>query len=162
MGVESTDDQSLNPFQLVSGEWPSGDGQIAIDKSTAEKEQFEIGQTVGAYGDGPVETYEISGIVRYGSEGGLGGITVSVFDLGDRAAAVRQGGQVRPDPRRREEGVTEAELVRQIDPLLSETTQVKTAEAQAADDSDETQEGLNIIKYFLLGFGGIALFVGAS
>ncbi len=38
---------------------------------------------------------------------------------------------------------------------------MKTATAQAAADSKETQDGLNFIKYFLLGFGGIALFVGS-
>ena len=59
------------------------------------------------------------------------------------------------------EGVSEAALIGQIRPLLSETTQVQTATAQAAVDSAESQEGLNIIKYFLLGFGGIALFVGS-
>ena len=52
------------------------------------------------------------------------------------------------------------QLVRQIRPLLSATTQVKTAAAQATADSKETQDGLSFIKYFLLGFGGIALFVG--
>ena len=57
--------------------------------------------------------------------------------------------------------MTEAELAGQIEPLLSETMQVKTAEAQASADSADTQEGLNVIKYFLLGFGGIALFVGS-
>ena len=57
--------------------------------------------------------------------------------------------------------MTEAELVSQIDPLLSETMQVKSAEAQASADSADTQEELSIIKYFLLGFGGIALFVGS-
>ena len=38
---------------------------------------------------------------------------------------------------------------------------MNTAAAQAAEDSDETQQGMSIIKYFLLGFGGIALFVGS-
>ena len=57
--------------------------------------------------------------------------------------------------------MTEAELAGQIEPLLSETMQVKTAAAQASEDSADTQEGLNVIKYFLLGFGGIALFVGS-
>ena len=38
----------LNPFKLVTGEWPRGDGEIAIDKSTAEKQGFEVGQMVGA------------------------------------------------------------------------------------------------------------------
>ena len=37
---------------------------------------------------------------------------------------------------------------------------MKTAAAQATADSKETQDGLSFIKYFLLGFGGIALFVG--
>jgi putative ABC transport system permease protein len=161
IGVEATDDQSLNPFQLVSGDWPSEDGQIAIDSSTAEKEGFQIGQTVGAYADGPVKTYEISGIVRFGSEGGLGGITVSVFDLETAQRLFKKEGKFDLISVGAEEGVTEAELSSQIEPLLSETMQVKTAAAQARDDSADTQEGLNIIKYFLLGFGGIALFVGS-
>ena len=40
IGVDPSADQSLNPLQLVSGQWPSGDGQIAIDKSTAEKQRL--------------------------------------------------------------------------------------------------------------------------
>jgi putative ABC transport system permease protein len=59
------------------------------------------------------------------------------------------------------DGVPDAELLRQIRPLLSETTQVKTAAAQASADSKDTQDGLSFTKYFLLGFGGIALFVGS-
>ena len=31
----SAADESLNPMKLVTGQWPSGDGQIAIDQSTA-------------------------------------------------------------------------------------------------------------------------------
>jgi putative ABC transport system permease protein len=38
---------------------------------------------------------------------------------------------------------------------------VKDAKAQAKDDADNLNEGLRIIKYFLLGFGFIALLVGA-
>ena len=38
---------------------------------------------------------------------------------------------------------------------------MKSAEAQAAADSKDSQQSLNIIKYSLLGFGGIALFVGS-
>ena len=51
--------------------------------------------------------------------------------------------------------------MRQIQPLLSETTQVKGAEAQASADSQETQDGMSFVKYILIGFGGIALFVGS-
>ena len=101
-GVASAGDQSLNPFQIVSGEWPTGDGQIAIDDATAAREHFDVGQTVGAFGDGPLERYKVSGIVRFGKDTSLGGISVIVFDLPDRSAVVRQAGQVRPDQRRRQ------------------------------------------------------------
>ena len=38
---------------------------------------------------------------------------------------------------------------------------MKTARRRWPGDSEDTQEGLSIIKYFLLGFGGVALFVGS-
>jgi putative ABC transport system permease protein len=160
-GVESTSDQSLNPFQIVSGKWPSGDSQIAIDDATAAREHFQVGQTVGAFGDGPLERYEVSGIVRFGTETSLGGISVMVFDLPTAQRLFDKQGKFDQISVGAEEGVTETELVAQIEPLLSQTMQVKTAEAQASADSADTQEGLNFIKYFLLGFGGIALFVGS-
>ncbi len=104
LGVAADADQSVNPLQVVTGDWPRGDGQIAIDKSTAEAQQLKVGQTVGAYGDGPVKQYEISGIVRFGSVDSLG----RRLDLGvrppHRPAPVRQARQARPDPRRREAG----------------------------------------------------------
>ena len=38
---------------------------------------------------------------------------------------------------------------------------MQTGEAQAAADAAETNEGITFITYILLGFGGVALFVGA-
>jgi putative ABC transport system permease protein len=161
IGVDPSADQSLNPLQLVSGEWPQGERQIAIDKSTAGKHHFEIGQTVGAFGDGPLAKYRISGIVRFGSQDSLAGMTISVFDLATAQRLFDKQGKFDLIRVGAKDGVSETQLIRQIDPLLSETTQVKTAAAQASADSKDTQDGLNFIKYFLLGFGGIALFVGS-
>ena len=80
----------------------------------------------------------------------------------DGAEPLQQARQARHDPRRRQaRRVRHASSSAQITPLLSKTTQVKSASAQAASDSSETQDGLNIIKYALLGFAGIALFVGS-
>jgi putative ABC transport system permease protein len=161
IGVDPAADQSLNPLKLVTGRWPQGDGQIAIDKATAESQHFEVGQTVQAFGDGPVVRYRVSGIVRFGSVDSIGGTTISVFDLATAQRLFDKRGKldlIRVDAK---EGVSEEELIGQIEPLLSGTTQVKSATAQAADDSEDTQQGTNIIKYILIGFGGIALFVGS-
>jgi putative ABC transport system permease protein len=161
IGVDSSGDQSLNPLKLVDGQWPRGDGQIAIDKSTAAKKHFTIGQTVGAFGDGPVAKYRISGIVRFGSQDSIGSTTISVYDLATAQKLFDKRGRLDLIRVGAKDGVTDAELIRQIDPLLSETTQVKTAAAQASADSQDTQNGLSFVKYFLLGFAGIALFVGS-
>jgi putative ABC transport system permease protein len=159
MGVDPSADQSLNPLQLVEGTWPRN-GELAIDKSTAEKHHFELGETVGAFGDAPLQKYRVSGIVRFGSVDSLGSGTITVFDLATAQRLFDKRHKLDLIRIQAKEGVSDAELIRQVSPLLSSTTQVKSAAAQARSDSKDTQAGMNIIKYFLIGFGGIALFVG--
>jgi putative ABC transport system permease protein len=160
VGVEPTADQKLNPLQLVAGDWPRG-GEVAIDKATAEKQHFELGETVGAFADGPLHRYRVSGIVRFGSVDSIGAMTITVFDLATAQRLFDKQGKLDLIRVQAKEGVSDDELLRQIRPLLSETTQVKSAAAQASSDSKEDQAGMDALKYLLLGFGGIALFVGA-
>jgi putative ABC transport system permease protein len=160
VGVDPSADQSLNPLQLVAGEWPRGDQEIAIDKTTAQKHHFQLGQTVGAFADGPVHRYRVSGIVRFGSVDSIGSATITVFDLVTAQRVFAKQGKLDLIRVQAKEGVSDAELLRQIRPLLSATTQVKTAAAQANSDSKDTQAGVDAIRYILLAFAGIALFVG--
>ena len=141
VGVDPAADQSLNPLKLVAGKWPQGDGQIAIDKATADRQHFEVGQTVRAFGDGPVEKYRVSGIVRFGSIDSIGSTTISVFDLATAQRLFDKRGKLDLIRVGAKPGVSEAELIGQIEPLLSGTTQVKSASAQAATDSKDTQAG---------------------
>jgi putative ABC transport system permease protein len=161
VGVDPSADQSLNPLKLVKGQWPRGDGQIAIDKTSAEEQHFEVGERVGAFAGGPVQRYRVSGIVRFGSADSVGGATTTVFDLTTAQRLFDKQGKLDLIRVEAKEGVSDAELLRQIRPLLSATTQVKTAAAQANSDSKDTQAGTKLVKYFLIGFGGIALFVGS-
>ena len=59
------------------------------------------------------------------------------------------------------EGTSPDELVRAVQPLVPASLEVKDSEAQAAADAKETNVIVNVVRYFLLGFGAIALFVGA-
>jgi putative ABC transport system permease protein len=161
VGVDTSADQSLNPLQLVAGEWPRGDGEIAIDKTTANKHHFELGQTVGAFADGPVHRYRVSGIVRFGTVDSIGSATITVFDLATAQRLFDKQGKLDLIRVQAKAGVPDADLLRQIRPLLSATTQVKSAAGQASSDSTDTQAGVDTIKYILLAFAGIALFVGS-
>ena len=161
VGVDPSADQSLNPVKLVTGQWPRGDGQVAIDKTTAEKQHFQIGDTVGAFGEGPVQRYRVSGIVRFGSIDSIGSATITVFDLRTAQRLFAKQGKLDLIRVQAKDGVSDAELLGQIRPLLSATTQVKSAAAQASSDSKDDQAGTDALKYLLIGFGGIALFVGS-
>ena len=93
--------------------------------------------------------------------GSIGKTTITVFDLPTAQSLFNKLGKLDVIRVGAKPGVSDTQLVREITPLLSTTTQVKSASDQAAADSSETQDGLNIIKYALLGFAGIALFVGS-
>ena len=60
-----------------------------------------------------------------------------------------------------DDGLTEVTLVERLKPHVASTLVINTAEAQATSDSKQTQDGLSLFKFILLGFGGIALFVGS-
>ena len=58
-------------------------------------------------------------------------------------------------------GTSSTELVRAVQPLVPGALQVKDSDKQAKDDAQELDSSMSILKYFLLGFGAIALLVGA-
>src|SRR4029450_3099847 len=57
--------------------------------------------------------------------------------------------------------VSTSALVSQIEKILPPATQVRTGEEQAHEDAKETNSFISFLQKFLLGFGGVALFVGS-
>ena len=150
----------FNPLTLVEGSWPGPD-EVVVDKETAGKEDFEVGQTVGVQAEGPVERLRISGIVQFSSGLTIGGATLAGFDLPTAQRLMKKEGRLDEIAVASKPDVTDAELVRQIEDVLPPETQVKTAGAQAQADAEETNEFITFLQGFLLAFGGVALFVGA-
>jgi putative ABC transport system permease protein len=150
----------FNPLQLVSGSWPKGN-QVVIDKSTASKEDFKIGQVIGVQAVGPVERLRVSGIVKFGSVSTIGGATLAGFDLPTAQRLFGKVGELDEIAVSAAPGVTESQLISQIRDAIPAGTQVRTARAQSREDSEETDEFISFLQKFLLGFGGVALFVGS-
>jgi putative ABC transport system permease protein len=63
--VDPRNDGQFNPLKLISGRWPVGSGQIAIDKRTSEKKHFAVGDAIGVATDDGVRQFEISGVARF-------------------------------------------------------------------------------------------------
>jgi putative ABC transport system permease protein len=160
VGLDSSE-LRFTPLRLVEGSWPAGGEEVVIDANTADDEGFAVGDAVGIAALGPVERYEITGIATFGSVDSLGGATFAVFDLPTAQTIFQKEGQLDAIFVAARDGTSPEELVRALEPLVPATAEVQTGAAQAAADAADTNEALSIITYILLGFGGIALFVGA-
>jgi putative ABC transport system permease protein len=161
LGFSIADGESrFNPLQLVEGAWPMS-GQVVIDAATADKEDFKIGDTIGVQARGPVEKLRISGLVKFGSVSTIGGATLAGFSLPTAQRIFEEPGKLDEIAVAAKSGVSDQELVRQIQSILPPNTEVKTAAEQARTDAEDTNEFISFLRTFLLVFGGVALFVGA-
>jgi putative ABC transport system permease protein len=150
----------FNPLQLVSGAWPKAD-EVVVDKSTASKEHFQIGQTIGVQADGPVQRLRIAGIVKFGSVSTIGGATLAGFDLATAQRLFQKRGKLDEIAVAASQNVSDQRLLAEIRTILPPHTQVRTAQAQSREDSKGTDSFISFLQKFLLGFGGVALFVGS-
>jgi putative ABC transport system permease protein len=153
-------DSVFNPLTLQKGKWP-GDGEVAIDEATADKENFAIGRVVGVQGDGPVEHLRISGFFRFGSVSTIGGATLAGFDLATAQRIFEKQGKLDEIAVAAAHGVPDAQLVANLKQVLPATAEVRLASEQAAEDAEGTNEFISFLQGFLLAFAGIALFVGS-
>jgi putative ABC transport system permease protein len=153
--------QRFNPLSLTSGGWPTAPGEIDIDAATASKHGFSIGQQIGVIARGPVQRFRIVGTVKFGGVSSLGGATMSIFTLPTAQQLFGKQGRLDSIEAAASTGVSPAQLVRAIQPLLPASAQVKTGQSQAQQATKDTSGFLNVFQSFLLAFGGIALFVGS-
>ena len=150
----------FNSLSLVLGAWP-GTNEVVVDKSTADKEDFTVGQTIGVQAEGPVIPMKISGIVKFGSVSSIGGATLAGFDLRTAQRLFEKEGKLDQIRVAAKPGVSPAKLIAQIKTILPPNTEVRTGTAQAREDAKDTDQFISFLRYFLLAFGLIALFVGA-
>ena len=150
----------FNTLSLEEGKWPGAD-EVVIDVTTASKKGFHVGDEIGAQAQGPVKQYRISGLVKFGSVDTIGGATLAGFDLPTAQEFFGKVGKLDQIRVAAKQGVAPATLVSEIEKILPAGTQVRTGEEQATEDAEDTNEFISFLRYFLLAFGVIALFVGA-
>jgi putative ABC transport system permease protein len=151
----------FSPLRLQTGRWPEGPKQVALDAGTAAGESFKVGDTVAVSTLGAKRRYEVTGIATFGAVNSLGDATMAIWDLPTAQTLLDKEGRFDGISIAAKAGTSPDELIRAVQPLLPASLEVKDSEQQAAADADETNVIVNAIRYFLLGFGAIALFVGA-
>jgi putative ABC transport system permease protein len=154
-------DERFSPLKLVDGRWASGPHEVAIDAGTAERYGFEVGDAIGVAAGGSTDDFRLTGLVKLGSVDSIGNATISVFDVETAQALFHKEGQFDSISVAAAPGVSPAELVRAVEPVLPPSAEVKTAAERADTAAKNIESETNSVRYALFAFGGIALFVGA-
>ncbi|MGW1883285.1 ABC transporter permease [Streptomyces sp. NPDC001970] len=149
----------LRSMEITSGHAPRGPTEVVVDADTAEKHGLEIGdelRTIAVTGD---FTAKISGIASFKVTNP--GAAVVYFDT---ATAQRQllgrTGEFTHVAVTAEPGVSHAQLKRNVAAVADGPYKFQTQQ-EAADAGREDVSGfLDVMKYAMLGFAGIAFLVG--
>ncbi len=150
----------FNPLKLLEGTWPQGPDQVVIDASTADEQGYKVGDTIKVATLKPVQSFRLVGLAQYGDVSSIGSATFTVFTIPTAQALLDRVGKFDTISIAAKDGVSEQALANEIKPLLPATAQVRTADAQAKEDAKDVSF-TKFIRYFLLSFAGVALFVGS-
>ena len=161
-GIETAPEfDRFNPLNLVEGRWPSGGTEVAIDEGVAGDEDLELGDRIGVAALGPAQEFTIVGIAKYGDLSSIGGATFAIFDVPTAQKLLDKEGKLDAVSAAAAEDTTPEQLTQRIQSELGSDFTVRTGVEQASEESSEIATFTTIIRYFLLSFAGIALFVGA-
>ena len=152
--------QPFNPTKLTQGSWPRGNDEIVVDKATASSNGFHVGDRVGVQAFGPARQLRISGIAEFPNVS-VGGATFAILDQPAAQQLFNKPGQLDAIRIQSKAGVKEADLVAEVQPLLGPTQEVRSGTEQAKKDQESAGSFISFLRYALLAFAGIALFVGA-
>jgi len=158
----SVADDRFEAFEPTEGRLPAADGEVAVDKGTADKHDFRVGQTVTVAGDPGARRYRLVGIARFGTVDSLAGATVVLMNLRQAQEMTGTRGMYDSISAAAEEGTSPEEARDSVRAALRGVdVNVRTGEEQAEQETRDTQEELGFLRTALLIFGGIAVFVGA-
>jgi putative ABC transport system permease protein len=149
----------LKSMEITSGHAPRGPTEVMVDADTADKHDLKLGdelRTIAATGD---IRARIVGIASWKVTNP--GAAVVYFDT---ATAQREllgaTGRFTQISVTAADGVSDTQLKQNVAQALDGTYKLQTAKENADENRKDVGEFMNVIKYAMLGFAGIAFLVG--
>jgi putative ABC transport system permease protein len=150
----------FNPLKLVEGRWPSASNEVVIDSQSADEQGYKVGDTIKVATLQPVRSFKLVGLAHYGEVASIGSATFAVFTIPTAQSLLERIGKFDAISVAAKDGVTPQKLVQEIRAILPSDAIVRTGAQQASEDKKDV-EFTKFIRYVLLAFAGVALFVGA-
>jgi putative ABC transport system permease protein len=161
LGFSFDPNRQLSSVRLVQGRAPRAADDVVMDKGTATKYHFRIGDRVRVLSDGSPQTFIISGIVTFGAADNLAGATLAGFDLPAAQALFNTRGEYDTINVLAKPGADNIRLQRAIAKILPPGVQVVSGQTVAGELSSAVSNALSFLSTALLVFALISVFVGA-
>ncbi|WP_329623071.1 FtsX-like permease family protein [Streptomyces sp. NBC_01255] len=147
-------------YAFTAGDGPVEAGQIALDKDTADKGDYKVGDSVRVATNGPVKEYTLSGVFTTEDGAVNAGGSLILFDTPVAQKLYLKPGFFRDLTVTAAPGTDADKILTEVLKVVPKSATAQTGAALADQQAKDIESGLGNLNQVLLGFAGIALFVG--
>ncbi|MFF9687402.1 ABC transporter permease [Streptomyces sp. NPDC014623] len=147
-------------YTFTDGTGPVEAGQIALDRTSADKGEYRVGEKVRVATNGPVKEYTLSGVFTTEDGAVNAGGSLVLFDTEVAQQLYLRPGEFKDITVTAAAGTSDQRLLEAVKPLLPEDAEARTGADLAEEEAEMTESGLKSLNSMLLAFAAIALFVG--
>ncbi|MGW2815434.1 ABC transporter permease [Streptomyces sp. NPDC001415] len=147
-------------YTFTQGSGPVEDDQIALDKDTADKGKYTVGDTVRVATNGPVKQYKLAGVFTTEDGQVNAGGSLVLFDTAVAQQLYLKPGYFQNVSVAAAPGADAQKILGEVKPLLPKDADAKTGQQLADQEAKDIEKGLSGLNQTLLAFAAIALFVG--
>ncbi|MEU9048175.1 MULTISPECIES: FtsX-like permease family protein [unclassified Kitasatospora] len=149
-------------YPMAEGQGPKNGKEIALDRKTADKAGYKVGDTVRVAANGPVVEAKLTGIFTTDDPVVSTGGTLTLFDRTTAQQLLLEPGRYSSVILTAKPGTSEDALLAQAQPKVPSGHQfdVETGAKLKADEQEMITKGTDSMRTMLLVFAFISLFVG--
>ncbi len=160
IGLSFDPNPKMSALTLVQGTAPSTPHDVVMDRGTATKYHFAVGDHVKVLLAGPPQTFTLTGIARFGTADNLAGATLAAFWLPTAQQLFNLPGQFNAIDVITAPGADRATVQHAIAAVLPAGVEVVTGQTVADEQTNAINQALGFFSTALLVFAFISLFVG--
>ncbi|MEU8524630.1 MULTISPECIES: ABC transporter permease [Streptomyces] len=147
-------------YDFTDGAGPTEAGQVALDKETADKGGYKVGDPVRVATNGPVQEFTLSGVFTTEDGAVNAGGSLILFDTPVAQKLYVKPGWYSDVTVAAAPGADDDRLLDEVLKVVPKTATAQTGQALADQQAKDIESGLGALNQVLLGFAAIALFVG--
>ncbi|GAB2703520.1 ABC transporter permease [Kitasatospora kifunensis] len=149
-------------YPMAQGRGPQKSGEIALDKQSADKAGYRIGDTVRVATNGPALDTTLTGIFTTDDPKVSSGDPLVLFDTATAQRLLLTPGQFSAVSLTAAPGTSQSALQDEVLPVLPKSNAIvaQTADQLQADQRTMVSRQMSSVRTMLLAFAGISLFVG--